>query len=77
MSYANCQSCGMPLESGTYCQHCQDASGNLQSFDERIHRMSQFIRSQDQSLSDADARAKAKAHMAQMPAWKDHPGIKA
>ena len=31
----HCESCGMPVESGTYCQFCTDADGNLQAFEER------------------------------------------
>jgi hypothetical protein len=28
-----CESCGMPIETGRYCGHCTDESGQLQSFD--------------------------------------------
>ena len=77
MSHANCQSCGMPIESGRYCQYCSDGHGNLHSFDETVARMAQFWRSQDQSLSTEAARQKTLAHMATMPAWKDHPKVKA
>ena len=34
-----CESCGMPIETGRYCQHCVDENGELQSFDERFGRM--------------------------------------
>jgi len=27
-----CESCGMPIETGRYCAHCTDESGQLQSF---------------------------------------------
>ena len=33
-----CQSCGMPIEAGPYCQYCIDESGNLQTFEERFAR---------------------------------------
>jgi hypothetical protein len=38
----HCESCGMPIESGTYCQHCVDEHGKLQAFDERFERMVQW-----------------------------------
>ena len=34
-----CESCGMPIETGRYCGHCTDQSGQLQSFDQRFERM--------------------------------------
>jgi hypothetical protein len=77
MSHANCHSCGMPIESGKYCQYCSDGHGNLHGFDETVVRMAQFWRSQDQSLSAEAARKKTLAHMATMPAWKDHPKLRA
>ncbi len=77
MSHANCHSCGMPIESGKYCQHCVDEKGHLQGFDETVARMAQFWRSQDATLTPEDARAKTLAHMATMPAWKDHPRVRA
>ena len=75
MNPNNCQSCGMPIESGPFCQHCTDSSGNLQKFDERIVRMSQFMKQQNPKISDAAARAQSLLHMATMPAWKDHPEV--
>jgi len=68
-----CHSCGMPVESGTYCQHCTDDSGALQSFEERIARMSQFMKHQNPGMSDDTAREKSLSYMAGMPAWKNHP----
>jgi len=67
----------MPIETGQYCQYCVDASGQLQSFDETVARMSQFWASREPGLAPADAEKRTLAHMAQMPAWKDHPGLKA
>src|SRR6185437_5109777 len=34
-----CASCGMPIETGRYCEHCTDENGQLQSFDQRFERM--------------------------------------
>ena len=67
-----CQSCAMPIESGVYCTYCTDEHGALQSFEERLRRMSQFMRREDPSLSVDEATAKAKEYMSQMPAWRDH-----
>ena len=39
MSATTCESCGMPLETGRYCDYCTDEHGELQSFDERFARM--------------------------------------
>jgi hypothetical protein len=38
-SSATCESCGMTIETGRYCQHCVDETGVLQSFDRRFERM--------------------------------------
>jgi hypothetical protein len=70
-----CHSCGMPIESGTYCQHCTDDTGALQSFEERIARMSQFMKHQNPGLTDQDARHQSLSYMATMPAWKNHPRV--
>ena len=76
MSYHNCQSCGMPVETGPYCVYCGDENGNLHGFDETVARMAQFYRRQDPKLGEAESRAKTMKHMATMPAWKDHPRLK-
>ena len=72
----HCHSCGMPIESGPYCKHCTDETGALQSFEERLTRMSQFMKRQSPELSDADARIKSIHYMTTMPAWRDHPEVK-
>ncbi len=72
----NCQSCGMTIEDGTYCQHCTDDSGNLQAFDERFERMVQFALRQGQGASRDEAERKTLAYMATMPAWRDHPKVR-
>jgi hypothetical protein len=77
MSYANCQSCGMPINTGHYCQYCADSEGKLHGFDETVARMSQFMKRQDAKLTDEAARDQTLAHMAKMPAWQDHPKLKA
>ncbi len=77
MTDANhCQSCGMTIEDGTYCEYCMDESGNLQSFEERLERMVQWMQRQEGVASRAEAEAKTLAHMATMPAWRDHPKVR-
>ncbi len=71
-----CQSCGMPVESGTYCQHCVNEAGDLQSFDERFERMSQWMLSQEQAASREEAEKRTLEYMATMPAWRDHPKVR-
>lgn len=65
-----CESCGMPIESGHYCDHCIDDHGKLQTLDERLKRLTLFMQSRDPSLTSEEAREKAKDYMRQMPAWK-------
>ncbi len=74
---SSCQSCGMTIESGPYCRHCQDEQGALQCFDERLARMVQFMKKRDASLSDGEAERQALAYMKTMPAWRDHPRVAA
>ena len=73
----NCQSCGMPVEAGPYCQYCADKDGNLHSFEETVVRMSQFMKTQTPGISDEKAEATTLEYMSTMPAWRDHPGLAA
>jgi hypothetical protein len=72
---AKCDSCGMPIPSGRYCQYCVDAQGNLQSFEERFERMVQWVLGNDPSTPRADAEKLTRSKMKSMPAWKDHPKL--
>ncbi len=72
-----CQSCGMTIDDGTYCQHCTDENGNLQTFEERLERMTQWLRRQEPDASPEDAQQKALIAMAQLPAWRNQPQVKA
>lgn len=76
MSKCNCQSCGMPIETGPYCQYCVDADGKLGSFESRLSGMTAFFMGREPSLSQAEAEKRTRAYMATMPAWKDHPALK-
>ena len=73
-----CESCGMPTNARTYCSHCIDEkTGKLQTFERRFERvLSMLSRHQKQGPRERIVRG-ALALMAAMPAWKDHPRIKA
>jgi Putative zinc ribbon domain len=77
MSHTQCQSCAMPIESGIYCQYCVDERGNLSAFEERFDRMVQWMSRQKPDLPLEEARKQTLAYMAEMPAWKDNPKLKA
>jgi hypothetical protein len=77
MSQTNCQSCGMPIDNGVYCTHCVGNDGALQPFEERLERMIQWQARRDPEASRADLEKNTLAYMAKMPAWKDHPRVKA
>jgi len=77
MSNHACESCGMPIEAGPYCQHCVDAKGQLQPFDERFERMVQWQGKREPGASRAELEEKTLAYMGTMPAWRDHPRVKA
>ncbi len=71
----NCESCGMPIEAGLYCAHCVDESGQLQAFATRFARM---VAWQERRGSPREAAERETlAYMATMPAWKDHPEVRA
>ncbi len=71
----NCESCSMPIESGTYCEHCTDDDGQLQAFDERFERMVQWTLRTKPDLPRTQAEAQTLSFMATMPAWKNHPKV--
>ena len=73
---ANCESCGMPIEAGPYCNYCVDDKGKLQPFDERFERMVQWQMRTKPSLDRAQAEKETLAYMGKMPAWKNHPKVK-
>lgn len=70
-----CESCSMPIESGTYCSYCVTASGELQPFDERFEKMVGWQLRQKPGLSREQAERDTFAFMGKMPAWKDHPRV--
>lgn len=72
-----CESCGMPIESGRYCQYCTDETGALQPFDERFERMVAWQARRSPDRSRAELEAETLAYLATMPAWRDHPRVRA
>jgi hypothetical protein len=72
-----CDSCGMPIESGPYCGYCTDATGRLQPFEERFERMVSWQGRRNPDATREQLEAETLAYLATMPAWRDHPRVKA
>lgn len=72
-----CDSCGMPIETGRYCQYCTDAEGNLQSFEDRFERMVSWQARRTPEASRPELESATLAYLATMPAWRDHPRVRA
>ena len=70
-----CESCGMPIETGRYCQHCVDETGALQSFDERFERMIAWEARRSPEATRAELESSTLAYMATLPAWHEHPRV--
>ncbi len=77
MSNHNCESCGMSIESGRYCQYCAGEDGRLPPFEESFERMVQWMWRERPALSRAEAEQQTLAYMKDMPAWRDDPALKA
>jgi hypothetical protein len=73
----DCESCGMPIETGKYCSHCTDETGALQSFEERFERMVAWEARRSPTATRADLEKATLAYMAKLPAWRDHPRVSA
>ena len=74
---AACESCGMPIETGRYCSYCTDASGQLQSFDERFERMVAWQSRRTPGVPRDEIERQTLDYMATMPAWREHPRVAA
>jgi hypothetical protein len=72
-----CHSCTMPIEAGTLCQYCGDEHGKLRPFAELFERMVQWTQTQAPGTARAEAERQTIAFMAQQPAWRDDPQVKA
>src|ERR1700750_2946371 len=70
-----CESCGMPIETGRYCDYCTDETGALQSFDERFERMTAWQAGRNTGASRQEIERQTLDYMATMPAWRDHPRV--
>lgn len=70
-----CESRGMPLESGRYCEHCTDDHGELQSFDERFTRMTAWQARRAPGTPREEIERRTLDYMATMPAWREHPRV--
>lgn len=70
-----CESCGMTIDSGTYCRYCVDADGQLQPFEERFERMVQWLLGREPELTRDAAEQRTRAYMRSMPAWASHPAL--
>lgn len=74
-----CIACGMPMEKPAdfamgdtnkyYCVHCARQDGTMQSYEEKLDSLANFI-VKTQGLDKMAARAAARGMMAQLPAWK-------
>ena len=67
----------MPIETGKYCPHCVDEAGQLQSFDARFERMIAWQKRRTPGATRSELEASTLAFMAKMPAWRDHPRVRA
>lgn len=72
-----CESCGMPIESGHYCQYCTDAEGNLQDFETRFASMVEWQARRNPDAAREQLEAETRAYLATMPAWRNHPRLAA
>lgn len=74
-----CIACGMPMkakedfamgdESKDYCRYCARPDGSMQSYDEKLEGMTDFI-VRTQGLDKAAAENAARGMMEKLPAWK-------
>ena len=71
----DCESCGMPIETGRYCEHCVDEHGNLQSFDQRFERMVAWQARRQPDAPRGELETATLEYMASMPAWRDNPRL--
>ncbi|MEA4943942.1 MAG: zinc ribbon domain-containing protein [Propionicimonas sp.] len=75
MNDVSCESCGMPIESGHYCDYCVDADGNLQDFDTRFATMVAWQARRSPDAPREQVEAETRAYLATMPAWRNHPRL--
>lgn len=74
-----CIACGMPMAkneefamgdtSKDYCVYCMRPDGTMQSYEEKLEGMTQFI-IKTQGFDDKAARKTAQEMLAKLPAWQ-------
>ena len=77
-----CIACGMPMEdpedfamgdeSKKYCCYCARPDGSMQSYEEKLESMTEFMMGSEDLARD-EAREAAISYMSDLPAWKDRP----
>jgi len=75
-----CIACGMPMtkrddypngdESKDYCRYCARPDGSMQSYDEKLKSMTEFI-VRTQGLDETAAYGVAERSLAKLPAWSN------
>lgn len=84
MTTTTCISCGMTMETAAdhapghpesaWCAYCSTSEGDLQAFEERFERMTQWEMRQ-KGVDRSTAEEATRAYMRQMPAWRDNPAL--
>ncbi len=79
-----CVSCGMPMETledhaqgrsdSAWCRYCSTPEGDLQAFDERFERMTQWMMRRE-GMERPAAETATRDYMRTMPAWRNHPAL--
>lgn len=80
MKMKTCIACGMPMKeqaefamndtSKDYCVHCAREDGSMQSFEEKLEGMTNFI-VKTQGIDKEAAKNAAESMMQKLPAWKE------
>jgi hypothetical protein len=75
-----CIACGMPMKAKEdfamgdpgkdYCRYCARPDGTMQSYEEKLAGMTEFI-TRTQGLDKQVAAAAARQIMSRLPAWQD------
>ena len=75
-----CIACGMPMkskedyamgdETKDFCKYCSRPDGTMQSYDEKLKGMTEFI-IRTQGLDENAAKNAAIGMMSKLPAWKE------
>ncbi|GIP50343.1 putative zinc ribbon domain protein [compost metagenome] len=76
----SCIACGMPMQEPSefalsdtnkdYCVHCARPDGTMQSLEEKLKSMTDFM-VRTQGLDAQAARSTARSLMARLPAWQE------